>query len=113
MIEDDTYGDVGANCIPLAPDEAAFRIAARVTAEGNLKGLQAMLFANVEQFRAGMNEAGWNTVYKRTRDDDENNPFRLYAADVTGKDGSQWKIWLWEKKDTSVTVILAVKTREM
>lgn len=91
---------------PLSEEEGARRIANVAT----LEGLICYVFANMEQFRKSMNEAGWNTAYRMRRQSD-NKISRMFVAEATGKDGSKWEFELWEIDGRSPRVIMTRQTK--
>lgn len=110
-----TSQDYSPTLVGRVPAASIEEAAARISnlTNGSLEPLIGTVYSDMEQFRRSMNEAGFTTGYIKKKES-ANGVSRIFMAQSTCKDGSQWESTLWEHgKDSSiVTLILTIQTKK-
>lgn len=90
-------------------EDSAARISNLTTA--SLEGLMGSVYSDAEQFRLGMNEAGYMTAY-RLKKESASETSRIFIATTTCKDGSQWEMTLWEFGHIGSRILTVIMAKE-
>jgi hypothetical protein len=109
MVTED-FSPVLVGKVPAASvEDAAARISNLTTT--SLEGLMGSVYSDAEQFRLGMNEAGYTTAY-RLKKESASETSRIFVATTTCKDGSQWETTLWEFGHVGSRLLTVIMAKE-